>query len=86
MDFLKTLGASLLAWIIGFGVLIFGTIALIVGAIASLPTEDTSISNDSVLYIDFTTPIVDAPADVVLSQYFCTVVNLKTCDYEGTSI
>lgn len=69
MDFLKTLGASLLAWIIGFGVLIFGTIALIVGAIASLPTEDTSISNDSVLYIDFTTPIVDAPATSLFSSF-----------------
>lgn len=69
MDFLKTLGASLLAWIIGFGILIFGTIALIVGAIASLPTEDTSISNDSVLYIDFTTPIVDAPATSLFSSF-----------------
>ena len=69
MDFLKTLGASLLAWIIGFGILIFGTIALIVGAIASLPTEDTSISNDSVLYIDFSTPIVDAPATSLFSSF-----------------
>ena len=69
MDFLKTLGASLLAWIIGFGILIFGTIALIVGAIASLPTEDTSISKDSVLYIDFSTPIVDAPATSLFSSF-----------------
>ena len=69
MDFLKTLGASLLAWIIGFGILIFGTIALIVGAIASLPTEDTSISNDSVLYIDFSAPIVDAPATSLFSSF-----------------
>ena len=62
MDFLKTLGASLLAWIIGFGILIFGTIILIVGAIASLPKENTIIAEDSVLYIDFNSPIVDAPA------------------------
>ena len=62
MDFLKTLGASLLAWIIGIGILIFGTIVLIVGAIASLPKENTIIAEDSVLYIDFNSPIVDAPA------------------------
>ncbi|MBO7189487.1 MAG: signal peptide peptidase SppA [Alistipes sp.] len=69
MDFLKTLGASLLAWIIGFGLIIFGTIALIVGAIVSLPTEDTSVSDNSVLYIDFTTPIVDAPATSLFSSF-----------------
>lgn len=68
MDFLKTLGASLLAWIIGFGLLIFGTIALVVGAIASLPSEDTTISGDSVLYIDFNTPIVDAPATSIFTS------------------
>lgn len=62
MDFLKTLGASLLAWIIGFGILIFGTIVLIIGAIASLPKENSVIADNSVLYIDFNTPIVDAPA------------------------
>lgn len=68
MDFLKTLGASLLAWIIGFGLLIFGVIALIVGAIASLPKEDSMIAENSVLYIDFATPIVDAPATSLLSS------------------
>ena len=68
MDFLKTLGASLLAWIIGFGILIFGTIILIVGAIASLPKENTLIAEDSVLYIDFKSPMVDAPATSLLSS------------------
>ena len=68
MDFLKTLGASLLAWIIGFGILIFGTIVLIVGAIASLPKESTLITEDSVLYIDFNTPIVDAPVTSLFSS------------------
>ena len=68
MDFLKTLGASLLAWIIGFGLLIFGVIALIVGAIASLPKEDSMIAENSVLYIDFATPIVDAPSTSLLSS------------------
>ena len=69
MDFLKTLGASLLAWIIGFGLLIFGTIALIVGAIASLPKDNLSIADNSVLYIDFNTPITDAPATSILSSF-----------------
>ena len=59
----------MLAWIIGFGLIIFGTIALIVGAIVSLPTEDTSVSDNSVLYIDFTTPIVDAPATSLFSSF-----------------
>jgi protease-4 len=68
MDFLKTLGASLLAWIIGFGILIFGTIALIVGAIASLPKENTIVAENSILYIDFNTPIVDAPATSLFSS------------------
>ena len=68
MDFLKTLGASLLAWIIGFGILIFGTIALIVGAIASLPKDNTLIAEDSVLYIDFNTPIIDAPVTSLFSS------------------
>ena len=58
----------MLAWIIGFGILIFGTIALIVGAIASLPKESTLISEDSVLYIDFNTPIVDAPVTSLFSS------------------
>ena len=58
----------MLAWIIGFGILIFGTIVLIVGAIASLPKESTLISEDSVLYIDFNTPIVDAPATSLFSS------------------
>ena len=68
MDFLKTLGASLLAWIIGFGILVFGTIALIVGAIASLPKENTIVAENSILYIDFNTPIVDAPATSLFSS------------------
>lgn len=68
MDFLKTLGASLLAWIIGFGLLIVGTIVLIVGAIASLPKENTLIPDNSVLYIDFNSPIVDAPATSLFSS------------------
>lgn len=67
MEFLKTLGASLLAWIIGFFLLIFVVITLIVGAFSSLPTENTTISNDSVLYIDFNTPIIDAPATSLFS-------------------
>lgn len=68
MDFLKTLGASLLAWIIGFGILIFGTIILIVGAIASLPKESDIIAEDTVLYIDFATPVVDAPATSIFTS------------------
>lgn len=68
MDFLKTLGASLLAWIIGFGLLIVGTIVLIVGAIASLPKENTLIPDNSVLYLDFNSPIVDAPATSLFSS------------------
>lgn len=68
MDFLKTLGASLLAWIIGFGLLIIGSIVLIVGAIASLPKENTLIPDNSVLYIDFNSPIVDAPAISLFSS------------------
>lgn len=58
----------MLAWIIGFGILIFGTIVLIVGAIASLPKESTLITEDSVLYIDFNTPIVDAPVTSLFSS------------------
>ena len=68
IDFLKTLGASLLAWIIGFGILIFGTIIVIIGAIASLPKDNTIVADDTVLYIDFNTPIVDAPATSILSS------------------
>lgn len=68
MEFLKTLGASLLAWIIGFVILILGVISLIVGVIDSLPTEDTQISNDSVLYIDFNRPIVDSPTTSPLTS------------------
>ena len=68
MEFLKTLGASLLAWIIGFVILILGIISLIVGVIDSLPTEDTQISNDSVLYIDFNRPIVDSPTTSPLTS------------------
>ena len=68
MEFLKTLGASLLAWIIGFVILILGVISLIVGVIDSLPTEDTQISNNSVLYIDFNTPIVDSPTTSPLTS------------------
>lgn len=68
MDFFKTLGASLLAWIIGFGLLIVGSIVLIVGAIASLPKEDTLIPDNSVLYIDFNSPVVDAPATSLFSS------------------
>ena len=40
MDFLKTLGASLLAWIIGFGILIVGSIVILVGAVVSMIPED----------------------------------------------
>lgn len=58
----------MLAWIIGFGILIFGTIALIVGAIASLPKENTIVAENSILYIDFNTPIVDAPATSLFSS------------------
>ena len=58
----------MLAWIIGFGILIFGTIALIVGAIASLPKDNTLIAEDSVLYIDFNTPIIDAPVTSLFSS------------------
>ena len=67
MDFLKTLGASLLAWIIGFGLLIVLLISIIVGAISSLPKTDVMVSENSVLYIDFSTPIVDAPATSLFS-------------------
>ena len=52
----------MLAWVIGFGVLIVGTITLIVGAITSLPKDNTTTLDNSVLYIDLNTPIVDAPA------------------------
>lgn len=68
MDFLKTLGASLLAWIIGFGLLIVLLISIIVGAISSLPKTDVMVSENSVLYIDFSTPIVDAPATSLFSN------------------
>ena len=67
MDFLKTLGASLLAWIIGFGLLIVLLISIIVGAISSLPKTDVMVSENSVLYIDFSTPIIDAPATSLFS-------------------
>ena len=68
MEFLKTLGASLLAWIIGFGLLIFVLIGMVVGALSSLPTNSTTVSNNSVLYLDFNTPIVDAPATSLFSS------------------
>ena len=68
MDFLKTLGASLLAWIIGFGILVFGTVILIIGAIASLPKDSNIIADNTVLYIDFSTPVVDAPATSLFSS------------------
>ena len=58
----------MLAWIIGFVILILGVISLIVGVIDSLPTEDTQISNDSVLYIDFNRPIVDSPTTSPLTS------------------
>ena len=67
MDFLKTLGASLLAWIIGFGLLIVLLISIIIGAISSLPKTDVMVSENSVLYIDFSTPIIDAPATSLFS-------------------
>ena len=68
MEFLKTLGASLLAWIIGFGLLIFVIVGMIVGALSSLSTNSTTVSNNSVLYLDFNTPIVDAPATSLFSS------------------
>lgn len=57
----------MLAWIIGFGLLIIFLISLIVGAISSLPTTEVNVSEDSVLYIDFSTPIVDSPATSLFS-------------------
>lgn len=67
-DFFKTLGASLLAWIIGFGLLIFVIIGLIVALLSSLPSDNTTIPNNSVLCIDFNAPIVDAPATSLFSS------------------
>ena len=68
MDFLKTLGASLLAWIIGFGLLIIGTITIIVGAVVSMIPEDkvTPVS-ESVLYFDLSSPIIDSPMTSLFS-------------------
>ncbi|MBR4046514.1 MAG: signal peptide peptidase SppA [Alistipes sp.] len=70
MDFLKTLGASLLAWIIGFGLLIFGTIAIIVGAVVSMVPEDkVTTSGDSVLYFNLSSPIIDSPMTSIFSSF-----------------
>ena len=54
MDFLKTLGASLLAWIIGFGILIVGSIVILVGAVVSMIPEDkiTTNSESPIPYLD----------------------------------
>lgn len=68
MDFLKTLGASLLAWIIGFGLLFIGTIVIIVSTVVSMIPEDkvTTVS-ESVLYFDLSTPIIDSPMTSIFS-------------------
>ena len=69
MDFLKTLGASLLAWIIGFGILIVGSIVILVGAVVSMIPEDKVTTNsESVLYFDLSTPIIDAPMASMFSS------------------
>lgn len=69
MDFLKTLGASLLAWIIGFGILTVGVITLIVGAVVSMvPDNKSTTSSDSVLYFDLKSPVTDSPTASVLSS------------------
>lgn len=68
MDFLKTLGASLLAWIIGFGILIVGSIVILVGAVVSMIPEDKITTNsESVLYFDLSAPIIDAPMTSIFS-------------------
>ena len=68
MDFLKTLGASLLAWIIGFGLLFIGTIVIIVSTVVSMIPEDkVTTASESVLYFDLSTPIIDSPMTSIFS-------------------
>lgn len=69
MDFLKTLGASLLAWFIGFGILIVGSIVILVGAVVSMIPEDkVTTDSESVLYFDLSSPIIDAPMASIFSS------------------
>ena len=69
MDFLKTLGASLLAWIIGFGLLFIGTIVIIVSSITSMiPDDKVTTQNESVLYFDLSNPIIDSPMTSIFTN------------------
>ena len=64
MNFWKTFGASMLAWIVGFGLLFVVTIFTIVGMIVSLvpKQEDNSVNSDSILCLYLDDKIVDSPS------------------------
>ena len=63
MNFWKTFGASLLAFVVVSVVtsIIFVTFCIGVILNLSIDTEDKGISNDSILYINLTENIIDAP-------------------------
>ena len=61
MDFWKSFGASLLALVVGTGIIFFIMIASIGGLVALFDTEEPTIAKESILYIDFAEDIIDAP-------------------------
>ena len=60
MDFWKSFGASLLALVVGTGIIFFIMIASIGGLVALFDTEEPTIAKESILYIDFAEDIIEA--------------------------
>lgn len=61
MNFWKSFSASLLAIVVSVGLFFFLTIVMIVGLVASIEPAEESVSSDSVLLIDLSNSIIDAP-------------------------
>lgn len=66
MDFWKSFGASLLAWVVGLGGLFFLMIASIVGIVASMKPAVEPVKEDTILCIDLAENINDAPSASVI--------------------
>ena len=61
MNFWKSFSASLLAIVVSVGLFFFLTIVMIVSLVASIEPAEESVSSDSVLIIDLSNSIIDAP-------------------------